>query len=139
MNRSYGPEDFSAAARRSLEKAKRALSPDTKAVLTERAKVLTRTAIEFERSLAIRDNLRRLLRGISTLDDLKRALAALRPGKPEIMETEPFLQLIDAGLGTELDRRAMLDELSLDYDCEFHFSSEGTVSFVKRELISPAD
>ncbi len=139
MKRGYGPEDFFATARRSLEMAKRALSPDTKAVLTERAKVLTRTAIEFERSLAIRDNLLRLLRGVSTLDDLKHELASLKPGDPKIMLTGAFLQLIDVGLGTELDRRAMLDELSLDYDCEFHFSSEGTVSFVKSGPILPAD
>ncbi len=138
MKRSYGPEDFSAAARRTLEMAKRALNPDTKAVLAERAKVLTQTAIEFERSLAIRDNLRRLLRGVSTLDDLKRELATLKPGKPKIMETKAFLQLIGAGLGTEeLGRRAMLSELSQDYDCEFHFSSEGTVSLVRRGSTAP--
>src|SRR5262245_1749816 len=97
MKRRFWPEDFSAAARKCIEKAKRALNPGARAVLRDRARVLTRSAVLLERSVALRDDDPRMLWSVSTLDDLKRELATLESGQTMRMPTEAFVRLLDAG------------------------------------------
>src|SRR5262245_54705097 len=105
------PEDFRDRARNCLAKARRTLNGRSKEVLIERAKVLGRVAIQAERGMALMDS----VRTPGTLDELKRQLAELAPGRSLAMRTSTYNTLFEDEPGTH-DSWGETRALSKQYD-----------------------
>jgi hypothetical protein len=120
-------KNFRNAGQKCLETAKKAVSPATRDVFLQRAKVFTRMAIEFERALAIQDE--RGASSISTLDQLKDELGRLERGRAIHVPADTFIKLLTSSRD---DAWTTIQTLQREHDCEIQYSGVGMAWFIKK-------
>jgi hypothetical protein len=128
----FFPDYFADRAKKCLALAKRIRDPAFAQTFADRAQILTRTAMEAERALALQDrtvNLRSraVLSKARTLSELKRHLQNLSAGMSLYLMIRDYLDLFPP----PNDGWKASSRLGKEFGCSAEFRPDGCVWFVK--------
>src|SRR5258707_15070077 len=126
----FFPDYFMDRAKKCLALAKKIRNPALAETFAERARILTRTAVDAERVFGLQDRMenlrpRTVLSTARTIVELRRDLQNLSAGMSLYLQTKDFVDLSP-------DAWKASGRLAEEFGCDSEIRPDGSIWFVKR-------